>query len=143
MNAEILQEIEKIRQEIFNSYVDKGLVSSGEFGRDLKVNDKGNRVTITAPHYVYQMEQGRKPGTFPPLEAIKQWIRDKNKTAGTNIPETAAYAIALMIKRNGINVPNKYNSGGVASDVLNAQRVERLIIEMNKIVKAKILNILA
>ena len=49
MDKEILQVVEQIKKEIFESYVSKGLVASGELGRDLKINDLGNRATITAP----------------------------------------------------------------------------------------------
>ena len=136
MDKEILQVVEQIKKEIFESYVSKGLVASGEFGRDLKVNDLGDRVTITAPHYVVQMEQGRKAGSF------KKWIQDKNRTVGANIPEEAAFAIAYVMKRDGIKVPNKFNGGGVVSDIINPERVKRLTLDINKIIKAKILTIL-
>ena len=142
MDKEILQVVEQIKKEIFESYVSKGLVASGEFGRDLKVNDLGDRVTITAPQYVVQMEQGRKAGSFPPVSAIKKWIQDKNRTVGANIPEEAAFAIAYVMKRDGIKVPNKFNGGGVVSDIINPERVKRLTLDINKIIKAKILTIL-
>ena len=142
MDKDILAAVEQIKKEIFESYISKGLVASGEFGRELKVNDFGNRVTITAPKHTIQMEQGRKAGAFPPVSAIKKWIQDKNRTAGTDIPEEAAYAIAYVIKRDGIKVPNKYNGGGVVSDVINPERVKRLTLDINKIIKAKILTIL-
>ena len=142
MDNDILAAVEHIKKEIFESYISKGLVASGEFGRELKVNDLGNRVTITAPKHTIQMEQGRKAGAFPPVSAIKKWIQDKNRTAGTDIPEEAAYAIAYVIKRDGIKVPNKYNGGGVVSDVINPERVKRLTLDINKIIKAKILTIL-
>lgn len=142
MDKDILAAVEQIKKEIFESYISKGLVASGEFGRELKVNDLGNRVTITAPKHTIQMEQGRKAGAFPPVSAIKKWIQDKNRTAGTDIPEEAAYAIAYVIKRDGIKVPNKYNGGGVVSDVINPERVKRLTLDINKIIKAKILTIL-
>ena len=142
MDKDILAAVEQIKKEIFESYISKGLVASGEFGRELKVNDLGNRGTITAPKHTIQMEQGRKAGAFPPVSAIKKWIQDKNRTAGTDIPEEAAYAIAYVIKRDGIKVPNKYNGGGVVSDVINPERVKRLTLDINKIIKAKILTIL-
>ncbi|QIG65088.1 hypothetical protein SJC12_7 [Bacteroides phage SJC12] len=142
MDKDILAAVEQVKKEIFESYISKGLVASGEFGRGLKVNDLGNRVTITAPAHVYQMELGRKAGTFPPVSAIKKWIQDKNRTAGTNIPEEAAFAIAYVIKRDGIKVPNKHNPGTVVSDVLNEQRIKRLTTDFYKIINAKISNIL-
>lgn len=142
MDKDILAAVEQIKKEIFESYISKGLVASGEFGRGLKVNDLGNRVTITAPKHTIQMEQGRKAGAFLPVSAIKKWIQDKNRTAGTNIPEEAAFAIAYVIKRDGIKVPNKFNSGTVVSDVLNEQRVKRLTTDFYAILRAKISNIL-
>lgn len=142
MRNEVVRLVEQIKKEIFDSYVSKGLVASGEFGRELNIIENGDSIKLTAPHYVVQMERGRKAGTFPPVSAIRQWIRDKNKNAGTNIPEEAAFAIAYVIKRDGIKVPNKHNSGGVVSDVLNPKRVERLIAEINDTVRITILNIL-
>lgn len=142
MDKDILAAVEQIKKEIFESYISKGLVASGEFGRGLKVNDLGNRVTITAPKHTIQMEQGRKVGAFPPVSAIKKWIQDKNRISGTNIPEEAAFAIAYVIKRDGIKVPNKFNSGTVVSDVLNEQRVKRLTTDFYAILRAKISNIL-
>lgn len=88
------------------------------------------------------MVQGRKAGSFPPVSAIKKWIQDKNRTVGANIPEEAAFAIAYVMKRDGIKVPNKYNGGGVVSDIINPERVKRLTLDINKIIKAKILTIL-
>ena len=88
------------------------------------------------------MEQCRKAGSFPPVSAIKKWIQDKNRTVGANIPEEAAFAIAYVMKRDGIKVPNKFNGGGVVSDIINPERVKRLTLDINKIIKAKILTIL-
>ena len=79
---------------------------------------------------------------MPPIKAIKQWIKDKNANAGTDIPEEAAYAIAYVIKRDGIKVPNRFNKGGVVSTLLNDAAVKKLAVEVNKIIKAEILRIL-
>lgn len=56
--------------------------------------------------------------------------------------EEAAFAIAYVMKRDGIKVPNKFNGGGVVSDIINPERVKRLTLDINKIIKAKILTIL-
>ena len=79
---------------------------------------------------------------MPPVSAIRQWIKDKNANAGTDIPEEAAFAIAYVIKRDGIKVPNKYNGGGVASKILTPELVNRMVVEINRIVRAEILTIL-
>jgi hypothetical protein len=46
--------------------------------------------------YAVFVDQGRRPGKQPPLDAIRQWCRVRN------IPETAAYPIARKIGREGI-----------------------------------------
>ena len=79
---------------------------------------------------------------MPPNSAIKQWIKDKNANAGTDIPEEAAYAIAYVIKRDGISVPNEYNAGGVASKILTPELIKRVTVEVNRIISAEILTIL-
>ena len=118
------------------------LNASGRFDRETIVTDYGSGVKIEAPAYVFQMEQGRSAGTMPPIKAIKQWIKDKNANAGTDIPEEAAYAIAYVIKRDGIKVPNEHNEGGVASKILTPEMVQRITVEVSRIVRAEILTIL-
>ena len=142
MDAEITQAVERIKADIIAKYKSMNLQASGNFERGLTVEDYGNGVRLTAPHYVYQMEQGRSAGKAPPLAAIKRWIADKNKNAGTDIPEEAAYAIMLKIKQEGISVPNKFNAGGVVSSILTPELLSRLTEEINQIVKVRILNIL-
>lgn len=142
MNGEVVQAVERIRDEIVANYYAMKLNASGNFDRQTRVEEYPGGVRIVAPAYIRQMEDGRRPGTMPPVSAIRQWIRDKNANAGTDIPEGAAYAIACAIKRDGIKVPNEYNEGGVASRILSPELVKRITVEVNRIVSAEILAIL-
>ena len=142
MNSEVVQAVKKIRDEIVANYYAMKLNASGNFDKQTQVEEYPGGVRIVAPAYIYQMEDGRRPGTMPPISAIKQWIKDKNANAGTDIPEEAAYAIAYVIKRDGIKVPNRFNKGGVVSTLLNDAAVKKLAAEVNKIIKAEILRIL-
>ena len=45
--------------------------------------------------YLYWVQYGRKPGTLPPIEAIRQWVKVKG------IDEKAVWPIAFKIKRDG------------------------------------------
>lgn len=112
MNSEVVQAVKKIRDEIVANYYAMKLNASGNFDKQTQVEEYLGGVRIVAPAYIYQMEDGRAAGSFPPVSAIKQWIKDKNANAGTDIPEEAAYAIAYVIKRDGIKVPNEHNEGG-------------------------------
>jgi hypothetical protein len=143
MDSEIVKLVQGVRDEIVANYYRMKLNASGEFDRETKVVEDGKSIKIVAPAYIYQMEDGRRAGTMPPVSAIKKWIRDKNANSGTDIPEEAAWAIAYAIKRDGIQVPNEFNTGGVASSILNPDMVKRLTVEVNRIVSTKLLTILS
>ena len=143
MDSEIVKLVQGVRDEIVANYYRIKLNASGEFDRETKVVEDGKSIKIVAPAYIYQMEDGRRAGTMPPVSAIKKWIRDKNANSGTDIPEEAAWAIAYAIKRDGIQVPNEFNTGGVASSILNPDMVKRLTVEVNRIVSTQLLTILS
>jgi hypothetical protein len=142
MDSEVVKIVRGVRDEIVANYYRMKLNASGEFAEKTQVIEDGGSIKIVAPAYIYQMEDGRPAGTMPPVSVIKKWIRDKNANAGTDIPESAAWAIAYVIKRDGITVPNEFNEGGVASSILTPELVKRVTVEINRIVSAKILTIL-
>ena len=142
MDKQVVDLVRQLREQVVKNYYAMRLNASGRFDKETVVTDYGSGVKIEAPAYVFQMEEGRDSGSMPPVKAIKQWIKDKNANAGTDIPEEAAYAIAYVIKRDGIKVPNRFNKGGVVSTLLNDAAVKKLAAEVNKIIKAEILRIL-
>ena len=142
MDKQVVDLVRQLREQVVKNYYAMRLNASGRFDKETVVTDYGSGVKIEAPAYVFQMEEGRDSGSMPPIKAIKQWIKDKNANAGTDIPEEAAYAIAYVIKRDGIKVPNRFNKGGVVSTLLNDAAVKKLAAEVNKIIRAEILRIL-
>lgn len=142
MDKQVVDLVRQLREQVVKNYYAMRLNASGRFDKETVVTDYGSGVKIEAPAYVFQMEEGRDSGSMPPIKAIKQWIKDKNANAGTDIPEEAAYAIAYVIKRDGIKVPNRFNKGGVVSTLLNDAAVKKLAAEVNKIIKAEVLRIL-
>lgn len=142
MDTQIVALVTDIQKKIIERYYSMKLNASGDFAKDLRVEDYGAGVRLISNAYIHQMENGRNRGAMPPVSAIKQWIKDKNANAGTDIPEEAAWAIAISIRDNGIKVPNAHNAGNVVSAVLNPSEVKRLTTEVSEIVKAKILSIL-
>ena len=142
MDKQVVDLVRQLREQVVKNYYAMRLNASGRFDKETIVTDYGSGVKIEAPAYVFQMEEGRDSGSMPPIKAIKQWIKDKNANAGTDIPEEAAYAIAYVIKRDGIKVPNRFNKGGVVSTLLNDAAVKKLAAEVNNIIKAEILRIL-
>lgn len=133
--------LQRIRDDIEASYIAKGLKASGNFAENLKLEVRGNNAKITAPRYVGAMEGGRVAGRRPPVAIIRDWIIAKNKM-GANIPLEAAYPIAKAIGEEGIKVPNKYNPGGIVSDVLNPARILQLQNDIITIIRYTIIDTL-
>lgn len=131
----------KLRDDIEASYISKGLKASGFFGENLRLEMGANNAKITAPRYVGAMEGGRVAGCRPPVSIIRDWIIAKNKL-GANIPLEAAYPIAKRIGEEGIKVPNRFNPGGVVSDVLNPARVLKLQNDIVTIIRYAIIDTL-
>lgn len=49
--------------------------------------------------YLYWNQYGRRAGTLPPIDAIRQWVKVKG------IPEAAVWPIAMKLKRQGSYKP--------------------------------------
>lgn len=81
-----------------------GKNSSGKLIKSLssKVQEDASKVQliIQSEDYFKYVDEGRKPGSFPPIKEIKDWAR-KN-----GIPQTAAFPIAKSIFKFGIKPTN-------------------------------------
>lgn len=88
-------------------------------GWDLLTPKNKIRLRFTGEPYAGVVDKGRRPGKMPPIAAIKKWINQKpvrlRNKKGQFIPKTdsavdsAAYAIALKIKRKGIKGSNFFS----------------------------------
>jgi len=81
-----------------------GKKASGKLIKSLreKFNDATNaiEILITSEKYLEFVDKGRKPGRFPPLQAIQAWCRIRR------IPKAAAFPIAKKIYKFGIKPTN-------------------------------------
>ncbi len=60
--------------------------------------------STSPPGKVGAMETGRRPGTFPPVAAIRAWVARKLKVAPKDIPRVA-FLVGRKIAMEGIQVP--------------------------------------
>lgn len=122
---------------LIENYNRLGLRASGEWEQSLKgtqeETETGVKVIILGAKYTEQLSIGRRPGKMPPRQAILDWIREKNIQSELK-PQTLAYLIQRKIGRDGIKVPNKYNAGGLVSDVLTNERINELIKNVGNVV---------
>ena len=65
-------------------------------------NPQTQTIGILMADYWQVVDEGRRPGTYAPVDVLKQWIREK-----TNLPEEASFGINRNIFKFGI-VPNGF-----------------------------------
>jgi hypothetical protein len=144
---EILRnEFASLSRELVNKYDDLGMRSSGRFERELEVDVRSNEVSfrgvLSGAHYTYQLVNGRRPGRMPPVDAIRQWIRDKRIQLDNISEGSLAYLIARKIAREGTDY---FKQGGtdLVSSVVTEDRmssiVDRVAREVNVIISDSIL----
>ena len=122
-NNEIYRKYMGILSRLFlKSYEDKGMVASGDWGRSLEVFSSNSSVGVKANYNSsIMMEKGRKAGSYSNIEALKNWIKNKQglPQAFKDNPDKFAFIIARKHFLDGVKVPNEHNNGNVLSDPIN------------------------
>ena len=122
-NNDIYRKYMGILSRLFlKSYEDKGMVASGDWGRSLEVFSSNSSVGVKANYNSsIMMEKGRKAGSYSNIEALKNWIKNKQglPQAFKNNPDKFAFIIARKHFLEGVKVPNEHNNGNVLSDPIN------------------------
>ena len=131
--------MEGVQGDLIANYDRQGLRASGSFARSLEpvITERphGYNLKMKAARHSYFMEHGRRPNTEKSPAAakrlypvIKQWVQDK----GLSFDNRRVFAICLKIVYKGIRVPNKYNPGGVISEVVTEQRMRQLASSLGR-----------
>ena len=116
------------QKQLIQSYEGEGLRASGKWASELEgsTTQSGNRISsvILGAQYTGALIGGRSStrskgsGTITLRQAIRQWIDDKGITPRDKISkDSLAFLIARKIHREGIKVPNRYNSGQLVNRV--------------------------
>lgn len=97
----------------------------------------GINVILLANDYLKYVDQGRRPGTYPPIQAIQRWVAIKG------IPKQAAWAIRTNIYKFGIkptNVIRKTRNIIETSRNANRKYEERMVDNIVKILEKNWVN---
>lgn len=96
---EIVEDIFAKSQELI---VEKSIVDEGTLLKSGNINKAylNKAIIYTAP-YADVIEFGRLPGTMPPSDPIKAWVRRKGIARTDKDVNRIAWAIIKHIKRNG------------------------------------------
>lgn len=121
----VFDEFLLLRQELVEKHIELGMEASGKWIRSLEVLKTDMSTKLIGEKYTEQLVYGRKPGTLPPVNAIKEWIEEKGITSDLSTT-SLAWAIAMKIKRDGTRY---YQKGGtdLVSSVITTQRIQKII----------------
>lgn len=101
----------EICQQVLGTMVDKiktdqqakDITASGASAETLGVVMQPDGGDITGARYFYQQIHGRRPGKFPPIQNIIEWIETKGIEADIPV-KSLAFLIARKIAREGTNI---------------------------------------
>jgi hypothetical protein len=102
--------LEKVRLAYIEDQQAKGIRASGKSAQSLRVSAKKDTGFLYGASYFKYQKEGRKPGGFPPIEKIMEWIRQKNIDADIS-DKSLAFLIARKIARLGTDIHLKKRPG--------------------------------
>ena len=126
------EEIDLIIIDLIKKYDELGMRSSGKWANSLEPIIKEGSAVLLGEDYTQQLSTGRRPGTFPPIKAIEQWIIEKpiSLEAGMKL-STLAFLIARKIAENGTVY---FQEGGtdLLDAVITPQRIQSIINKVSE-----------
>jgi len=123
------EEFESLRVDLVKKYDELGMRASGKWAESTEVESGEFFGRVIGAPYTEQLEEGRKPGKFPPIQAIEQWIIDKGivgQIEGEISVSSLAFLIARKISREGWK---REEHGGVdlVTLVVTPKRIQSII----------------
>jgi hypothetical protein len=128
-SREILSQfLETIRNEILAEHIRQGQRVTGKTLESFEINVNDTKGTLSAAAYVGVLEEGRRPGGFPPVSKIEQWIIDRGIIPKGKISITSlAFIMARKISVEGTRLNQAGGNSGVLSKALNEDRINTLL----------------
>lgn len=131
--SEILQrEFELLKDDLIAKHQELGMPASGNWERELEVRVERLSASIVGTPYTEQLVNGRAPGKFPPVAAIRQWIIDKPIHF---VGKIKLSSLAFLIARKIANDGTKYfQQGGtdLIEAVITPERIQSIIDKVSE-----------
>jgi hypothetical protein len=124
--------LEGLKTDLAANYNRLGLKASGNWERELETQveqtTSGIHGKILGADYTWYLEHGRKPNINQGQDALRAWVGWAGSTFLKEWVErrgiaASPFAIAWKIAREGVKVPNRFNTGGLVSDVVTEARI--------------------
>jgi len=121
--------LNELKQNIQSTLAAKNLDNTGEASMSLEVNGS----QLLGNDYIYYLDQGRRPGKFPP--SLIDWVRNKLGLKG-NEAKQVDFLVRRKISREGTEI-FKNKSNGLELDKLVNEMLDNLIKELPNEVAAE------
>lgn len=110
--SEVLKEVDKFMDDFADSVhlkaqrnlIDDGKIDTANITKTSHViRESFNKSVVFPASYADDIEFGRIPGSMPPVDALVPWVRRKLGVSNEKEARRVAFAIALSIKKRGID----------------------------------------
>ena len=125
------EDLNKVRKELVKAMVNELKKSdkkaTGDLIKSIKGEIKNNQIIMVANHYLKYVDEGRKPGKYPPIAPLKKWAKIKLGD------ESIGYAVQRSIYKKGIK----------KTDVINKAFkvfIDKMGPDIEKLVEANIID---
>ena len=140
LNAIGQQVTDRLRQDIKNKSLVSGYPApnaSGRLAESIRYEVADNILRVYAEDYIYYLQYGRKPGKFPPVNVIREWVQTKLGITDEKERNSIAYLIGRKIANEGTLI---YKQGGstLLTDIINAESIREWRDEIRAIMVTQI-----
>jgi len=104
------QSIDTLLDGVRDAYIQdqkaKGIRASGKSAETMRKEATQNTGKLFGAKYFYQQKHGRRPGKFPPIDDILNWIREKRITPkdSKTTERQLAFLFARKIAQSGTDI---------------------------------------
>lgn len=116
--------LNRLSETIRQVMKEKNLSNTG--GAEASLEVKGNR--LLGNDYIYFLDQGRKPGKFPPVTTMRDYVREKLLIEEKEVNQVA-FLVGRKIKRDGTDI-FRNSAKGLQLDRLVDNMLEELYKEI-------------
>ncbi len=113
ISIQLTELLDGIRDAYIKDQSAKGIKASGKSAASLHNIITPTSGSLVGAKYFYQQMFGRKPGKFPPIDEILNWIREKRITPrdAKTSERQLAFLFARKIAQSGTNIFQKKSEG--------------------------------
>jgi hypothetical protein len=129
--------LERLKENIQRSISDKGMTYTGGAAASLEVKDN----QLLGNDYIYFLEYGRKPGKYPPVKPIRDWVRDK-----LGVADKEVNSVGFLVSRKIANIGTDIHTGArpnLGLEAMVEETLESLVKELGENEQIEILTFIS